>query len=206
MCIRDRFSTVPNQEKTDLLWEMSGTFKLTDSPQAFRSCPRDCPADVQPKTCFVTNNPKINYKSLNVRAFSGTEIADFEIFENPANSFVFSEGYYLNVFQQSLSALAYNYWSTVDKLVNRDGTIFEAPSGKISTNIYSLTTPENETFGFFFATERAPIRGYIPPSFAGFPRTVCPVLPSPDGSGPGNCCNCLCELNSTTVQPEWWVE
>lgn len=193
----------------DLLWNMESTFKLTDSPARYLSCQRDCePTNIEltPKTCFVTNNPDKNYKVLNTSNLSGNEVTDFNILTLDANSFIFSEGFYLTVLQQSLSEPAQEYWSTVAQLTNRSGSVFEAPAGRITSNFRNITDEKGDVFGYFYATESVTQRIYISPSFAGFPNSVCPRSPRPDGSGPGNCCNCLCEGNSTTKQPEWWVE
>jgi len=90
-------------------------------------------------------------------------------------------------------------------LVNRS-SINQSPAGQINSNIRSVDEEGVVVFGYFFATESSIHRIYVPPALAGFPQTVCPVRPNPDGSGPGNCCDCLCEPNSTLEEPEWWTE
>ena len=196
-------------QKVNLLWEMESAFKLTDSPEFYTLCFGDCRPtnpDKLPKTCFVSINSVQNYKTLGTRNLSGSEVDDFVLLMQEANSFIFSEGYYLTVFQQSLSEGAYEYWSTVEQLTNRLGTIFEAPAGRVTSNIRNVANPKESVFGYFFATESSMQRIFVAPTLADFPKPVCPVRANPDGSGPGNCCNCLCEPNSTTTQPEWWVE
>lgn len=196
-------------QKVNLLWEMESTFKLTDSPRSYSRCPRDCQTtsiDRLPKTCFVTINPIQNYKTLKASSLSGDEVMDFNVLTENANSFIFAEGLYLTVFQQSLSESAYEYWSIVAQLTNRSGDIFEAPAGRITSNIRNVEDSKAAVFGYFYATESTMQRIYVAPALADFPKFVCPVLPNPDGSGPGNCCDCLCELNSTIEQPVWWVE
>ncbi len=196
-------------QKINLLWEMENTFKLTDSPAFYSFCLGECQPtnpDKLPKTCFVNINSLQNYKTLGTRNLSGNEVKDFVLLTQEANSFIFSEGYYLTVFQQSLSEGAYEYWSTVEQLTNREGTIFEAPAGRVTSNIRNVGNSKEAVFGYFFATESKMQRIFVAPALADLPKPVCPVLANPDGSGPGNCCNCLCEPNSTTEQPEWWVE
>jgi len=200
---------VYNGQKINLLWEIESTFKLSDSPAIYLSCPRDCqPTNSQrsPKTCFINFSPVQNYKTLNTQELSGDKVTDFTIFTTAIKSFIFSEGFYLTVLQQSLSEDAHEYWSTVALLTNRIGSVFQAPAGRINSNIRSIDNEEAVVFGYFFATESNIQRIYVPPALADFPQTVCPAFPNPDGSGPGNCCDCLCELNSTLEQPEWWVE
>lgn len=200
---------VYNNQKVNLLWELESTFKLTDSPIFYSSCPRDCQPtnlDKIPKTCFVTFSPVQNYKTLNARSLSGAAVMDFNILTADASSFIFSEGFYLTVLQQSLSEDAYEYWSIVAQLTNRSGTIFEAPAGRVSSNIRNINEAKTSVFGYFYATESSTQRIYVPPTFEVTAKPVCPVLPNPDGSGPGNCCDCLCEPNSSTERPVWWVE
>ena len=54
-----------NSKKVSLLWELQNVFKLSDTPDVYPRCPRDC----QPtnsakasKTCYVTINPVQNYR------------------------------------------------------------------------------------------------------------------------------------------------
>jgi hypothetical protein len=200
------FRKTKNSQKTNLLWEFESVRKQTDSPASYISCPSSCnPTSGEPKTCYITLSPFRNYKTLNSKTLSGDEVIDFIILEENATSYIFAEGYYLNVWQQSISPQAYEYWSTVNLLTNRNGSIFEAPSGKVTSNILSADKNTN-VFGFFFVTEAVLNRIFIAPDIAGNPKPVCPTPPAPDGSGPGNCCNCLCEENSTTTKPDWWEE
>ena len=198
-----------NGQNTNMLWEFESVYKLTDSPRIYRTCPRDCwPTTPRklPKTCFVNFNPNSNYQTLNTSSLSENKVSDFLLLEAASNSFVFSEGFYLTVFQESISESTHNYWSIANEITNREGTIFEPPVGKIPTNFFNLTNKQTEAFGYFFTTEAKINRIFVSPELANHPQRICPGLPNPDGSGPGNCCNCLCEPNSTLEQPEWWVE
>lgn len=202
------FSTFENK-KVNLLWEFESVYKQSDSPSFYSRCARDCQPtnkENEPKTCYININPIENYNVLRTSTLSGNSISNFTLLELPATSFVFAEGYYLTILQQSLSEPAYEYWATVKSLTTRSGTIFEPPSGKIRANIQNKSETDTEAFGYFFVTESEQRRIYIAPSAVNSPKKVCPVPANPDGSGPGNCCDCLCEINSTTEKPEWWVE
>jgi len=83
----------------------------------------------------VSFNPVANYTSLNTNMLSGNSVKDYTIYESPnLKTFVYAEGYYLSVYQQAISEQAYEYWRQINLLTNRDGSIFEQPSGKIITN------------------------------------------------------------------------
>jgi len=188
------------RDKARLLWEYEGVYKQTDSPPGSISSYFCRPQTNIPKTCYVRINPVDNYKSLNTKRLSGDRIEDFVIYEaNNSRSFVFSEGYYLTVYQQSLSETAFTYWNQVTDLTNRDGTIFKVPANQIVSNWQNIDASNTKVFGLFFATESVQKRIYVSPSFAGNPPLLCP-------SKNLECVNCLCQEQSTTEKPKWWIE
>ena len=191
-----------NNTRPHLLWELESVFEQSDLP--FGPGVRPCLATSQePKTCYIWINPIENYRSLNTKLLSRDALIDYTVYEaDNTNTFVFSEGYYLTLYQQSLSDEAYEYWSQTSQLTNRNGSIFEAPSGKIVTNFRNENNPKDEVFGFFFATESNLRRIYVAPEEANNPRSHCP----PVGGHSALCDNCLCWQNSTTEKPDWWVE
>ncbi len=114
-----------------------------------------------------------------------------------------AEGYYLNLHQQSLSPRAYQYWHSIQQVLNRNGNMFEAPAGKIRSNFQYQDDPKREIFGIFYATDTTIFRKYISPEFADFPLQRCPPPP------PGNldvCNDCLSLPRSQLDKPTFWVE
>lgn len=192
-----------NSEKSYFLWELESVYKQSDVPATggcvFPSCVN---TGSEPKTCFLAINPVRNYRVLNGVDLSGDFVEHITLLEEIASNAIFSEGYYLTVFQQSLSKLAYEYWLTANLVVNRTGSQLEGPAGKIQTNISNITNSDDEVYGYFFVTESKTKRVYVSPDFAGNPRTICP----PPLGGNAVCCNCLCQVDSSLEQPEWWVE
>ncbi|MDX1406550.1 MAG: DUF4249 family protein [Saprospiraceae bacterium] len=187
-------------EKSYLKWDVERTFKVTDTP-------------LQPttpvKTCYVTQNVVgSNLNVLNGNDFSAEAVTDIPISES-AITFVYAEGLYLTVYQQSLSATAYEYWEQITQLVERSGNMFEPPAGKIATNFTNTTDPDDQVYGFFYATTQDTIRYYVDPENLNLP----PACPPPGGllnQGGGCavplCCNCLSEPGSTTTKPSFWTE
>ena len=186
--------------KSQMIWELFGTFQITDSPAI--SC-RPMSSFPDPKKCYVTQ--KINLEkavTFDGTKFSTDEITDFPLSEGGIN-FLFAEGYYMTFLQQSLTSDAYNYWTTTNELLERSGSLFDAPAGKIESNFTNLNNPEEDVFGYFYATEQDTARIYIDPNFVSNPDTRCPE-PYDPLSPPAECCNCL-ELNNSTVdKPDWW--
>lgn len=196
--------TSPNNTRPHLLWELESVFKQSDTPEGNYVRRGPCGLiEAEPKTCYLSINPVDNYISLNTKLISGDNLVDFTVYEaENTNTFVFSEGHYMTLHQQSISDAALEYWSQVNQLTNRNGSIFEAPSGKIITNFSNVANDKAEVFGYFFATDSNFRRIYISPEKAGNPRSHCP--PVRDHSV--LCDNCLCWQNSSREKPEWWEE
>ncbi len=194
--------TPPNSDqKVGLLWDIRGIFELTDSPTVF---------GVTQKTCYITRSLDIT----NIRVFDGyttdaTELRGKHLYETPIN-FVFAEGFFLEVTQSSLSLGALKYWTQVNQLLEREGDMFEAPAGQLSTNFVNVNDPDDNPTGYFYATSTSVDRVYVSPEFARNPRAHCPPPPDipapPGGCALPLCCDCLDEEVSTTLRPAFWID
>jgi len=121
--------------------------------------------------------------------------------------FQYRQGLYLNVFQQSLSEGAFQYWDQIDKLLERNGNMFESPVGEIISNFENVVTPNEDVFGYFYATEIDTFHVAVDSLFTNSPGVYCPPpLPPPPGGGCAVeiCCDCLQAPISTTTRPEYW--
>ncbi|MGB3849045.1 MAG: DUF4249 domain-containing protein [Tunicatimonas sp.] len=63
----------------------------------------------------------------------------------------FLERHYFNVIQSSLTIEAYEYWSQVNEVSNRTGSIFDTPPGLVQGNIYNVDDAEEQVLGYFEA-------------------------------------------------------
>ena len=162
-----------------MLWELGITYKVTDD----RGLP-----------CYVDISPFRNHVPFDGTTSSANLIKDISLFETLPNG-LFSGGYYLSVFQQSLTETAFDYWSQANVIINRSGSFLEPPVGNIASNLTNITNPEEKVFGFFYAVEEKVIRTFISPAFAGFPTQPC----APD------LCNCFF-LEGSADKPDWWEE
>lgn len=192
-------------ENARLLWEFITTYQFSDSPQSYgnRACSPTRIED-EAKTCYITSSPVSNYVSLNGPALSVDRVDNFEVL-NTGISFLYSEGLYLTVSQQSLSQTAYEYWTQVGNVVARTGDLFQAPAGKVITNLVNTEDPRENVFGYFYATKETIRRVYVSPELANNPLLPCPSPPSEGGQAPNDCCNCSSIANSSTVRPVWWI-
>ncbi len=185
------------------------TYKLTDSPVPGFGVPEPPP----PKTCFVTEITDVtSVLVFDGNRFGGTSEVKIPLLEALRNRSVFAEGYYLTVYQQSLSEGAFRYWNEISQVIERNGNMFEAPAGKIRSNfVPTEESPDGEVFGYFYATQEDTARLYVAPSMADNPANYCPGPPSPPAPGERclprfPCCDCLLADGSTLDQPSFWVE
>jgi len=194
----------PGSGNVKLIWELEGVYQITDTPEThgFRAC-RGTNIDDLNKSCYITVSPSTNFIPLDGTQLTVNSITDFNLYDLPISP-LFAEGYYLRVFQQSVTDDAFEYWSQVNQVASRTGSLFEAPAGKVKSNIINVNNPEEETFGYFYATEEKEIRAYVDPILADNPGLSCPGMLNQGGGAPSNCCNCLTIPNSTIERPTWW--
>ncbi len=198
--------TPPNStENSRLLWEYFFTYQFTDSPESygFRAC-FPITLDEVAKSCFVSTSPITNYVTLNGQEVSVNRIDNFEIL-NSAITPIYAEGLYLTVLQQSLTETAFDYWTQVGNVVSRTGDFFQAPAGRVVTNLVNIDDPSDDVFGYFYATEETTRRVFVSPELSGNLPLRCPAPTTQDGRAPSDCCNCTSLANSTTVRPPWWI-
>ena len=188
-----------------LLWELISTFKFTDSPESYgrRAC-FPTRLDSEAKTCYITSSPVTNYVTLNGPDLSVDRVDNVELLNASLNS-NYAEGYYLSVLQQSLSPTAFAYWEQVGNVVSRTGSLFQAPAGKVITNLVNTADPKEDIFGYFYATEQTTRRIFVSPDLADNPPLPCPSPPSESGQAANDCCNCTTAGVSSTVKPSWWI-
>jgi len=192
--------------------EEDGTFLRWISERTFRSTD-EALSDLytEPKTCYITERAPVSFLPVASSDLFSGNIQEFPVYQERIG-FRMAEGYYLTVFQQSLTRDAHRYWSNVASLINRDGTIFEPPVGQVPSNISNVENPDEEAFGYFYATQQDTIRLYISPDYADNPRQYCPVIFNnvPPGfdycETVSVCCDCLTAPRSQLERPEFWVE
>lgn len=194
-------TVLPNtSQPVSLKWDIQRIYKLTDSPIEF---------GIEQKTCFIREAIDITrIKVFDAKSVQTSNLEDFEIFDQRFD-FSMSEGLYFELVQSSLSEGAFDYFNQVRQVLEREGNMFEAPAGKIVTNFVNTEDPDEEVFGYFYATSTDTARIFVSPEFANHPQMACPPpFPvNPDGTcAVLLCCDCLSVENSTTIQPGFWKE
>ena len=87
------------------------SYKLTDSPQQGNPPPA-------PKTCYVTQITDVTSALVfDGNLFTGSSEVKIPLVDIVRNNTLFSEGYYLTAYQQSLSEGAFNYWNEISQVI-----------------------------------------------------------------------------------------
>ena len=169
-------------------FEVERTYRITDN---------------QGKVCYASQlfnlNNEITLTTANLRGASEVTLPVIGVFISSFHA----EGFYLNLYQHSLSPQAFQYWNSIQQVLNRNGNMFEAPAGKIRSNFYYQTEPKREIFGLFYTTQTSILRKYISPEFADFPLKQCPPPPPATFDV---CNDCLTLSRSQLGKPTFWKE
>lgn len=188
-------STQKPQNGNFLKFDVINAFKYTDQLEGFPPG----------KLCFVTQRAD----TRNVLLYDASQLPTPNIDNIPVYDhgidFLFSEGYYATIVQQSIGKKAFDYFTQINELNNREGSIYDAPAGRIISNIKNITRPEQNAYGFFYAVTQDTARISILPSEVGNPARQCPVPPSETSPCPVRfCCDCLSINGAKLEKPFYW--
>jgi len=186
-------TTPGSSEPGRFRWEFDAAYRITDDLL---------------KTCYTVRRLlNDNVFVLNSALLAQNNLLGYPLAETTVD-YRFAEGFYIIVYQQSISENAYGYFDELRQLLSRKGTLFDPPAGAIRTNISNITNPDALVYGFFYVAEQDTARLYISPDMAGNPHKRCPIPPSLSGQkGPPNSCDdCLLEAGEASLQkPIWWL-
>ena len=193
----------PNQlGRSYLKWEFEGVYRFHESDIS------DIIRFTKPLICYFTD--PIGLEEVHV--FDGSEstqdqLSEFLILEEILDH-RFTLGFYLTVYQQSLSQEAFEYWSKIGELIVRDGSFLESFPAKIEGNLMNVEDEDDEIFGFFYATVQDTARLFVSSKEAGFPIRLCPSsVPNIEFQNLDEVCkNCLNRERSTLQKPEYWID
>lgn len=191
-------STAENSERVRFKWNFTGTYRFMES-NVSSPFPNT-------RTCYFTDVLDLEHVVVYNGLESGQDVlTDYFLLEEELN-YRFTDGFYLTAIQESLSEGAYRYWESASRVVNLTGNFFEAPPGKVQGNFYNPEDPDEEVFGYFYATQQDTVRLYVPPGDKPV-RQFCPLEASPaDDSVSPVCFDCQSRRGSTLEKPDFWVE
>ena len=185
-------------EKVFLRWNFQGYIRFIEAPP-----PEDNPFEPQ-NTCYYEDRIGFN----NIVLYNGVETTDdhllrFPVLDIPYSSKL-SNGYYVSVYQQTLTPRAYIYWDKIRLNATSGRGLFDAVPGAVDGNISNINNDNEEVLGYFYASEVDTVRkllrsdGFGPPSL---PRSPC--FSEPESS---RCINCLTISGASLQKPYFWIE
>jgi len=165
-------STISNlrQDPKRLYWNVDRTYKLSDIADTLGlRDPIVRTKLLENKTCYVTDYPNPSKVMLFDGFSANRDEAEFsaEVFDVIANDHKFLDTMFINVVQESLSEGAFRYYEKISELISLTGNMFESPAGKLGSNFKNITNPDDEVFGYFYATEQKTSRIKITPDMIG---------------------------------------
>ncbi|MBP6397653.1 MAG: hypothetical protein KA340_07215 [Saprospiraceae bacterium] len=177
-----------------LKFDVINAYKYTDQLEGFPPG----------KLCYVTQRADTrNVLLYDHSSLTLPEIKDIPVYDHRVD-YLFSEGYYANIVLQSIGKKAFDYYTQINELNNREGSIYDAPAGRIISNIKNMTHPDQNAYGFFYAVTQDTARISIQPSEVGSPARQCPVPPSETSPCPVRfCCDCL-TINGAKLEKPWY--
>lgn len=177
-----------DESKTNLKWDFTRTYKLTDNTD---------------RVCYATTIVDADLIQLvKAEELSIDNLRDYLILEQRLSQQMV-EGQYVFVIQESIDNRTAEFWQQVQDISTNSGTFYEPPPGQIITNLRSTTDEENLIFGYFYATEQDTLSVYIDADFINRFIPFCP-RPPPCCMVCEECCDCTQFF--PTTKPDFWTE
>lgn len=177
-------------------WSVEEVYSL------FPTCP---PGAIScPPICYI--HQPISYYNLKVidrKSFAGSYLKGIKL-EGRDVDYSFATRHYFNVYQHSMNTGAYNYWSKVQQLVSKRGSIFDAPPYTIAGNIHNPNNPSEMVLGYFEASGSKITRLFIDRGYIHtFVQTCFMYLPDyiPNTYF---CWDCTQIEGSSITEPDWF--
>ena len=179
-------------QKARLRWEFIDAYRITDNLDF---------------VCYVENPYQAGRVYLaDGAAIGGDNLVQFPLFKDIIGRKL-SEGYYLTAYQQSLSPGSFDYWEEVALLLEREGTIFDNPAGRIRTNMRHPADSTALVYGYFSAFQQDTIRLYISREAMGERPFYCPRPSNGQPFPPVTICdNCIAAQGAAYEKPFYWEE
>jgi len=180
--VRTTYDRPDGGGNANLLWSRRSIFELDQDPE-----------EDEGTVCYL-EMPIVNNTIPRLR---GSELASsqgpttlFDVYKSATN-YRYADGYLFVLFQESASDEAISYWDQVSRVLNRSGTISEDPVGEVQGNMFSVSDPEEDVYGLFYAVDQDSFSIFIRPEEVGNPAHLCPipVVPLPGGPPPITVCN-----------------
>jgi len=186
-------TTPPTDEDVFLRWRVTGEYEIIEKFFGL----------LNPRTCYVKQDIDNNRLFL----AQTSDFLDGRIVEEPLLSLNLDTRFHIvflfNVAQHSISRQEFEYWKTVEGLINVEGTLFDPPPGTVQGNMRNMTNPNESVFGYFSLSSLSFTRQFVDITTRGlFADTDC--LSRPRANNPEKCVDCTTVARSTLERPPYW--
>jgi hypothetical protein len=144
-------NTPLRSDKTDvfLRWNIKETFDFISN----------CDPNGPSFTCYYSRQmpnvrvPLASSKNLSLAYLEGLNITEVSLIEFPIQ---FKSVHYWQVYQNSITEKAHDYWVKIDKVSNQVGGLFDTSPAYVQGNIYNIADKNEKVLGYFevAATEK----------------------------------------------------
>jgi len=173
-----------------LKWDVEGEFELREF----------IPGSLDNRTCYVKDNINLNNVSLLDGSLLSGSLNGLEIIELEVNN-KFADRYCVHVIQTSISKQAFDYWQNVGEVLDRTGSLFETPPGRIKGNISNANNPQEEVLGIFYASAVDSMRLFLDGERIDvLRRCIARSMPFIE-----ECDNCLIIPGASLERPPYWI-
>jgi Domain of unknown function (DUF4249) len=165
-----------------------------------------------PKTCYFikannTQNVAIATGITGIARLPAVKVGSEAVNE----SYRFIETRYYSVIQQSITPVAYQYWSKIAAVSSQNGSIFDAIPSGVYGNVHPTDQPSEGILGYFEVSGATILRkkyngNDINPYYRLTPRAQLCRDPQSTISRFRACCNCdnLPDGGLTLIKPSYW--
>jgi len=177
-------------DKPFLRWRTSGEYEFHESP-----------GGIAIKWCYV--NEKDDFNKLNIYnpRFLNSQTLKGQEVNYTALDHRFSILYCFHIRMYTMNEPEFQYWRSLNNLLENDGTLYDPPPGNVKGNLYNTEDATDQVIGYFSVSGVDYKRYFMNAQSTGY--TVRPLC---DYSNRFNtpCGDCLILRNSTLDRPSYW--
>ena len=180
----------PSSPKPYLRWRTKGEYEFhEEKPRSAKWC---YVKDINDYNKLALYDPRLNNSnSLTNQVINYTELdGRFAIL------------YCFNIYQYTMTRDEYNYWSSIQDLIENKGTLYDPPVGNIQGNLFNKNDAQEQVIGYFSVSGVKSTRYFLSGNSLGgfFPGFPCGNF----FNRPAICNDCLTIKFSSTAKPVYW--
>lgn len=154
------------------------------------------------KWCYVKDINDYNKLSLYNPKLNSSNTLTNQIINYTELDGRFAILYCFHIYQYTMSSEEYNYWRSIQDLIENKGTLYDPPVGNIKGNLFNKNDAEEQVIGYFSVAGVKSTRYFLSGNSLGgfFPGFPCGNF----FNRPSVCSDCLRIKFSSTAKPSYW--